>query len=99
MINSTDTPENLTYLRAQGLEVVPVPDGYVVYDDGRNMVHYLNPSAAMVLELCGLCVDAAAIARRMQALFDLPAPPDSDVDICLSQLLEQGLVLRGQSGV
>lgn len=87
-----DTSLPSAYRRASGLEVVPVPDGYVVYDDARGMVHYLNPVAAMVLELCDLCADATAMARRIQDLFDLPAPPESDVDACLAQLLDQRLI-------
>ncbi len=96
MVSDSSHLPKTTYSRAPGIEVVPVPDGYVVYDDERSMVHYLNPSAAMVLELCQVSSDAAAIVRRMQDLFQLPAQPDVDVDSCISQLLEQGLILRNQ---
>lgn len=94
MTKTSDTSQTKAYSRAEGLEVVAVPDGYVVYNDTRSMVHYLNPTASMVLELCDQCVDAAAMARRMQAIFELPAPPDSDVDLCLAQLLDQHLIHR-----
>lgn len=86
------------YRRTPGLNVEPVPDGYVVYDDARAMVHYLNPSAAIVLELCGICRDGAEIARRMQAMFDLSAPPAAEVDECLARLLDQGIVHRADIG-
>lgn len=94
MTQLQDSPPTRRYRRKSGDEVVPVPDGYVVYDDVRGMVHYLNPTAAIVLELCDLCATEAAIAGRIQAMFELSAPPDAEVDICLARLLEQDLILR-----
>lgn len=94
MTELQDSPPIRPYSRNPGVEVVPVPDGYVVYDDVRGMVHYLNPTAAMVLELCELCATEAAMVQRIQAMFDLSIPPDSEVDACLAQLLDQGLILR-----
>ncbi len=85
-------PDSPAYLRSEGIEIVPVPDGYVAYDDARGMVHYLNPTAAIVLECCDTCPSAAEIARRVQAQFHLPAPPDRDVDRCLADLLDRGLI-------
>ncbi len=94
MTKLQDSPPIHLYRRNPGIEVVPVPDGYVVYDDVRGMVHYLNPTAAMVLELCETCATEAAMAQRIQAMFDLSTLPDSEVDACLVRLLDQGLILR-----
>ena len=39
-------------LAVDGVEVVPTADGYVVYDEQRDRVHYLNHTAVLVLEFC-----------------------------------------------
>jgi hypothetical protein len=44
----TDRP-----VRSDSIDINPVADGYVVYDPATDLVHYLNHTAAMVLELCG----------------------------------------------
>ena len=40
------------YVKADGHEFNPVPDGYVIYQSGRDRVHFLNPTAVIVYELC-----------------------------------------------
>lgn len=94
MTEVNDCSPPALYRRVATFEIVPVPDGYVVYDDTRGMVHYLNPTAAMVLELCDVCQTEAAVAQRIQTMFDLGAPPEAEVDSCLLQLVVQGLILR-----
>jgi len=44
--------------RKEGLEVHTVSDQVVIYESGSDTVHYLNPTAAVVLEL------AMAVALR-----------------------------------
>ena len=39
-------------VRAEGLDVNEVPDGYVIYQTEADRVHYLNKTAAIVFELC-----------------------------------------------
>ena len=39
-------------VRADGLDVNEVPDGYVIYQTDADRVHYLNKTAAIVFELC-----------------------------------------------
>lgn len=70
-----------------------VPDGYVVYDPQRDEVHYLNLTAAAVLELCDGETDSAAIAQSMQVAFGLPQAPKADVEACLQSLATQGLIV------
>jgi len=38
--------------KAPDVDVHEVVDGFVVYHPSRNRVHYLNHTAAIVLELC-----------------------------------------------
>ena len=82
----------IIYERIAGLECKEVIDGYVIYDDSRDLVHFLNPTAATVLELCDGKNDPLTIAAIMQAAYSLPQPPESDVEGCLEDLLSKGLV-------
>jgi hypothetical protein len=78
--------------KAPDVEVNVVADGYVVYHAARDRVHYLNHTAAVVLELCDGDRDRAAIARLVQRAYDLPEPPEREVTECLGQLGEEGLI-------
>ncbi len=80
------------YRRIEDLECTEAPDGYVIYDHGREEVHFLNLTAAAVFELCDGQNDADSIAQLMQEAFGLPARPDADVEECLRSLLSQGLI-------
>ena len=80
------------YVRAPGLEIEEVVDGYVAVDAERNRVHYLNHTAAFILELCSGEREADEIAAVLQRSYDLTAPPDDDVHECLSLLTAAGLV-------
>jgi hypothetical protein len=88
----TDCP-----VRNGGIEINPVDDGYVVYDPDHDLVHYLNHTAAFVLELCTGQNATAEIAGTLQAVYE---PGDSGgsieelVGTCIDQLCEQGLVRR-----
>ncbi len=81
------------YIRAEGLEVNRMPDGYVVYQPERDKVHYLNPSAAMIFELCGEASDIAAITAYLQEAFALSTPPDGEVRACLDELVAEKIIL------
>jgi PqqD family protein of HPr-rel-A system len=78
--------------QVDGLELKPVEDGAVIYDRDGDRVHYLNPTAALVLELCDGASDAAEIARLLQAHFGLEAPPRAEVESLIAQLLDESLV-------
>lgn len=78
--------------RAEGIEVVSAADGYVVYDPGRDRVHYLNHTAALVLEFVTGENSDAEITRMLQVAYDLPEPPSQDVQVCLEQLRDEGLL-------
>ena len=79
--------------RAPGIEIREAPDGIVVYDPGRDRVHYLNPTAALLLESCDGTLTAAELPRLLAAAFDLTAPPTGEVENCLTTLLDQGLLV------
>jgi hypothetical protein len=41
------------YVKAEGHEFNQVPDGYVIYQTGRDRVHFLNPTASPPFPSCG----------------------------------------------
>jgi hypothetical protein len=79
-------------VRANGIEVNEVADGYIVYHRERDRVHYLNHTAALVLELCTGRNRTSEIVRILQVAYDLPDPPDREIAECLDQLRDEGLV-------
>jgi hypothetical protein len=77
---------------APGLEINPVADGYIVYQPDRDRIHYLNATAAVVLELCNGRNAAADLPELLQRAFDLAEPPSEAVAGCLETLAKEGLI-------
>ena len=83
----TDKP-----VKADDFEVSEVADDYVVYHSARERVHYLNHTAALVLEYCTGENEASEIVRIVQRAYDLPAPPEREIGDCLAHLREGELI-------
>lgn len=79
--------------RAPGIEIRPAPDGVVVYDARCDRVHYLNRTAALLLESCDGALTAAELPAMLEAAFELESPPAADVESCLARLLDEGLLV------
>ena len=79
--------------RAAGIEVRDAPDGVVVYDARRDRLHYLNPTAALLLECCDGTVRVTELPGLLAMAFALPDPPTADVHECLLKLLDEGLLV------
>jgi hypothetical protein len=77
---------------APGLEVNEVADGYIVHQPDRERVHYLNHTAAIVMELCNGRNAAAELPRLLQLAYGLSAPPAGEVEACLTTLRREGLI-------
>src|SRR5258708_38038225 len=77
---------------ALDLEIRVVEDGYAVYQLDRDRLHHLNPTAALVLELCNGSHTSAELPELVQLAFGLPLPPVEPVMACLDALREQGLL-------
>src|SRR5262245_36873643 len=75
-----------------GVQVNEVTDGYVVYDPRRERIHYLNHTAVVLLELCTGTVKAGDLPAMLQAAYELPEPPVTEVATCLQKLFDEGLV-------
>ena len=78
--------------RSADIDISPVADGCIVYDPGTDLVHHLNHTAAMVLELCSGQETVSEIAAFLTELF--PSAPDvlAVVTDCVDQLRSLGLV-------
>jgi hypothetical protein len=87
------TDWNLRPRRAPKLDISEVIDGLLVYQPDRDRVHFLNPTAALVLESCDGTLRAAELPDLVAAAFALDAPPVDDVAACLAALLQEGLLL------
>lgn len=88
----TDQLAGSTLVHGDGIEISPVPDGYVVYHPGRDRVHHLNPTAALVLELCAGGNTAAGIGAALREVFQPGEPIEGQIGLCIEQLLSEGLI-------
>jgi hypothetical protein len=61
---------NICLERAPGIEIREAPDGLVVYDAGRDRLHYLNPTAALLLESCDGTLPAVELPGLLAAAFN-----------------------------
>ena len=77
---------------APDLEINAVADGYVVYQPDRDRVHYLNQTAALLLELCNGRNAEAELPELVRLAYELSAPPTEEVVGCLEILRKEGLI-------
>ena len=78
--------------RAPNLDVHEVPDGYIIYHEGRDNVCYLNKTAAIVFELCDAKLEAEEIAKRVAKIFDLGDSVHGEIRACIESLVKEGLI-------
>lgn len=84
--------QNLRPQRAENLDVSPVIDGFVVSRANDERIHYLNPTAAFILEVSDGRSTPADIAELVAEVFGLDSDPHDDVQNCLQMLCREGLV-------
>ena len=76
----------------EGLEINQVEDGFIIYDAARDRVHFLNPTAVFILELCNGRHSPAEIIKIAEAAYCLTEPPEKEVRELLSKLADEGLI-------
>ena len=69
--NGSEMTMTEVLVRAEGLDVNEVPDGYVIYQTAADRVHYLNKTAAIVFELCDGARGADDIVARVSQMFEV----------------------------
>ena len=79
-------------VKADGLEVFPEADGYVVYQAARDKVHFLNHTAVFVLELCDGLHSATEIKAIFRETFPPAEDPESAVDDILGRFVGEELI-------
>ena len=79
--------------RVPDLEISQIVDGYVVYDPATDRVHYLNHTAAVVIELCDGELTVDRIVDLVQGAWDLPERPVAEVEACVARFEQVGLVV------
>lgn len=89
-----DETENFLFEVVKGAEVQHMPDGYVVYQEDRDKVHYLNPVAAMIYELCSSNQSISSISAYLQSAFSLADAPTQAVIDCVANLVDEGLIKK-----
>jgi Coenzyme PQQ synthesis protein D (PqqD) len=72
--------------KRDGLEIHLVDEQCVVYDTSSDTIHYLNPTAALVLEFCDGHHAPSDIAVVLQEAYQLPEAPLDEVTRCLKSL-------------
>ena len=80
------------FCRVGPLSISEIPDGYMVTDPKTGRVHYLNPVAAIIFELCDERHAASDMAELLKREFALDGLPDTQVASCLATLVGEGLV-------
>lgn len=84
----------VTFEQTSGSEISQTSDGVVVYQPQRERVHYLNPTASLVYDLCREAQSVGAIAAYLQDAFSLLEPPHDEVSLCIEQLVTEDLISR-----
>jgi PqqD family protein of HPr-rel-A system len=78
--------------QVDGLDVNEVQDGYVVYQQVQDRVHYLNATAAVIFEYCDGLQTQEDIIRQVAAAFEVPEARQDEIRACLDNLVKEGLV-------
>ena len=80
------------YYRQPDLQINPMEDGCVVYQPGHDQVHFLNPTAALVLELCDGRNDAHEIEAFVAEAYGIVEQEQSLTGEILERFTQEGIV-------
>jgi len=75
------------------LDLSPADDGYIIYQPLSDRVHFLNPTAVLILELCNGENSPEQIVDLVKQAYGLPDAPVKDVHEALKQFKADGLLL------
>lgn len=90
--NMNATGGSRAYKAISDLEVTAVPDGFVIYDEPKGKVHYLNPTAAVLYSICDVERSVDEMQEFLRAAYDL----DDDIELggFLEDLEMAGLICQ-----
>ena len=84
--------DDMKFTPADGLEISEVPDGRVIYQAAKERVHYFNPTAVVVFELCGAGYGVGEIGTFLKDAYGLDAEPKAEVIACIESLTKEDLL-------
>ena len=76
-----------------GLEISQSDDGCVISRPGQDRIHFLNPTAVLILELCTGENTPEQIVELVKSVYELSEAPVDDVYAVLNQLSDAGLLI------
>ena len=82
------------FAQTDGLDVNQVPDGCVVYQTKTDRVHFLNPTAMIIFELCDGQLSVAEIEEILVSAYELKTFPAEEFSSCFNNLVAEGLIVR-----
>ncbi len=88
---------NCCHRQAPELEINEATDGFLVYQRDRDRLHFLNPTAALVLESCDGTLPAHELPALVAAAFALDVSPTDDIAACVTALLAEGLLVASDA--
>lgn len=79
-------------VRASGIDVHEMPDGYIIYQSTRDNVCYLNKTAAIIFEFCDGNLGRDEIIKRVAKMFELGSSAHAEINSCIDGLIKEGLI-------
>jgi|SRR5947209_15935845 len=77
----------------EGLDIKPADDGYIIYQPDQDRVHFLNPTAVFILELCNGKNSVEEIVELVKQAYGLDDEPVSKVvSDALGSMKAEGLL-------
>jgi hypothetical protein len=74
------------------LDISPADDGYIIYQPELDIVHFLNPTALLILELCTGENSPDQIVDLVKEAYGLSDAPVQEVHETLKQLRKDSLL-------
>jgi hypothetical protein len=84
----TENPKHI-----ENLDISPAEDGYIIYQPEQDRVHFLNPTAVVILELCNGSNSVEEIVQLVKDFYQLEDTPDEVVKEAMSKMKAEGLLL------
>jgi hypothetical protein len=78
--------------RPDNLDINPAEDGFIIYQPDQDRVHFLNPTAVLILELCDGTRPLPEIAAMVQEAYGLPEAPIEAVRDAVDKMTQEGLL-------
>jgi methyltransferase-like protein len=78
--------------RTAGLDINPAEEGYIIYQAEFDRVHYLNPTAVFILELCDGERSVSEITKLVSEAYELAEPPLAQVEEAIEKMKHEGLL-------